>query len=129
MNDIRWFRLSVVAIGLFFVVIGGTNAFYYLAAFVYYTVAPSTDMYGYPASSYIWSALPGALQGCLGLVLILKSPAISRYFASRTIGRCPACNYDVSGLSESTACPECGEPVEPQRSASTPATERPSSSN
>jgi hypothetical protein len=112
MSDIRWFRLSLVAIGLFFVVMGSPNGLYYIAVFLYYVLNSNADMYGYPTSSYLFSAVPGFIQCGLGLVLIVKSASISRYFASRSIGRCHACNYDISGVPERGTCPECGEQID-----------------
>ncbi len=58
----------------------------------------------------IW--LPALL---LGLAPLAALPVAARLPASRVVGRCPRCGYDLAGLAGEGTCPECGGPYRPGR--------------
>src|SRR5262245_33853347 len=122
MNDARWFKLLVRAIGLFvlaqsierldgvlrlLISLIGNGPRGYGATF-----APSNGFERWLSAiaiqDYIYIAT-GLAQVAFGLYMLFGAPRLARYCVRQVRARCALCDYDIRGLKG--ACPECGLPI------------------
>jgi hypothetical protein len=121
MNDPKWFKLLVRAIGLFILTLSigrATDALRTSVLMITSAISGSSsnsrfavlgvrDSWTGPEaiSSYIYIA-GGIAQVGFGLYLLFGAPKLVRYCVREVSNRCVGCDYDIRGLKGK--CPECG---------------------
>ncbi|HYE02921.1 MAG TPA: hypothetical protein VD963_06770 [Phycisphaerales bacterium] len=125
MADYSWFRLLVKTVGLLLVALGLPQTIAMLGWLISLSYAQNAPMLG--GRSWLFTSQLFTITGYLaqlafGLYLFFGGGAVVRRCLRDVYGRCPACDYDVRGVTAPT-CPECGIalPGRPPRAASSPA--------
>jgi hypothetical protein len=110
MNDPRWFKLLLRAIGILLL---GLSLPAVGSLVPYLTSQLDSNIYGapQPSSARMWASVAvyvtGVLgQALLGLYLLTGAPHLMRYCVRQVYSRCPGCDYDLAGVQG--GCPECG---------------------
>jgi hypothetical protein len=118
MTDYSWFRLLLKGIAVLLLGLSIPMLLWTLGALVAQRLASG----GIGAVSLSVEWLPSIIgygsQAAIGLYLLLAGQQLIDYCLRGVRGRCPACGYNVEGLS-TTNCPECATPI-PRQSPPAP---------
>ncbi len=111
MSNNSWFKLALRAIGVYSIIAPASKLLEFCGWLI------SDMLVGAPAgpvssvmSEWIGRSVAGlvvfGLQLGVSVYLIAGAPGFVRWCLRESAGRCPGCDYDISGL-KSSVCPEC----------------------